>query len=238
MATSPYLIALYTLIPMAIAILGGLLASCTIPKKKFNSALQHLVAGIVLASVSVELLPKILNMGSAVTISIGFVLGVIAMLAVHRLAHYLSDNLKNQQYPVGLVIGSAIDLLIDGVIIGIAFIAGRGSGIFIALSLSLCGFFMNLSVGSTLSQRNQSSITKILSVLFVATMLPVGAYLGGYIIGKLPYYMLTETLAFGVAALLFLAIEELIGEAHRESHSNYCSLSFFLGFLAILLFKF
>ena len=235
MDTTPFLIFIYALVPMAISIVGGAIASYYVPKERVVNGIQHFVAGIVLAAVAVELIPKILGKGSALTIGIGFVLGVALMLGVHELAHFLSDRKRASPYPMGLVAGAGIDLLIDGMLIGVAFAAGRSSGIFVGLSLSFCAFFLNLSVGTRLV--GLSMKTKWTTVIGVAVMLPIGAFTGGQIIAMLPAYWLTEAIAFGVAALLFLGAEELLKDAHKQSHGIISSALFFLGFLVILLFK-
>ena len=235
--TSPWLIAFYALIPMVVSIVGGLIASYYIPKPKLTSFLQHFVAGVVIAAVAIELLPKILGHGSRLTIGIGFVIGVIVVLVVHELSHFLAGKQKKEGVPLGLVVGAAIDLFIDGFLIGIAFIAGQASGIFIAVSLSLCAFFLNLTVTATLSQRGVDKWKQGASSLIMAIMLPWGALIGSSIVGHLPPAILTETLAFGVAALLYLGVEELLGEAHTSEETPWISSAFFLGFLLIVLFK-
>lgn len=235
--TIPYVITLYSLIPMGVAIVGGLIASLYVPKPKMISTLQHFVAGIVVGAVSIELLPKILGQASSITIGIGFVLGAALMLLVHELAHFLAKKEGKQGVPIGLITGAAIDLLIDGMLIGVSFLAGTASGIVIALSLSLCAFFLTLTVSSTMTQKKNPKIFQAISVLIIAVMLPIGASIGGAIVSQLPPVILVETIAFGVAALLYLGIEELLAEAHEVHDTAWISATFFLGFLIILLFR-
>lgn len=233
---SPMWIVLYSLIPAALALAGGLVASIYIPKPKLTSGLQHFVAGVVVAAVSIELLPEI-KTGSGWTIGLGFLIGVGVMIGLHELAHAIAGKEGKGGVPVGLIAGGAIDLLIDGILIGVSFLAGLESGILIAISLSLCAFFLNLTVSSTLTRKNIGKGVQLFFILLIAAMLPIGAFIGSVILSYFPSTILVETLAFGVAALLYLGVEELLSEAHEVHDTAWIQAAFFLGFLIILLFK-
>jgi len=236
--TTPLTVFFYALIPMAISLIGGGVSAYYTPNEKWSSILQHFVAGIVISAVASDLLPKLFESGTPFTVAIGFIIGVIVMLGIHALAHAIADRRRTGPVPYGLLFAAAIDLLIDGLLIGVAFAAGTSSGILIAISLSLCGFFLNLTVGATLAQNGASSKMRIASAIFIAIMLPIGALIGGLIVVNMPYSLMLETLAFGVAALLFLGCEELLGPAHRKHHGSTASAALFLGFLLVLLLKF
>ncbi len=212
--------------------IGGLVASIYIPKPKLISTLQHFVAGVVIAAVSIELLPKIIHKNSSWTVVCGFVLGAVVMLLLNVVTKHLS---KGKGASKGLITGGALDLLIDGILIGVSFLAGKESGLLIVFSLSLCAFFLNLTVASTLRQKGVRPREAGLMVFLIAAMLPLGAWIGGSVLAHLPESVLTETIAFGVAALLYLGVEELLSEAHEKRDTIWVSASFFLGFLAILL---
>lgn len=231
------LIILYTLIPMGLALLGGFVASVYIPKPKLVSTLQHFVSGIVIGAVAVDLIPKILGKSSPWTIGFGFVIGGATMLLLHELAHFLADKEGKSGIPIGLIAGGAIDLLIDGILIGVSFLAGAASGILIAISLSLCAFFLNLTISSTLTKKKVNKGVQTIFVILVALMLPLGAAIGGGVVSQFPPSILFETIAFGVAALLYLGTEELLAEAHEVHDTAWISSAFFIGFLVILLLR-
>ncbi|MGE3954804.1 MAG: ZIP family metal transporter [Parachlamydiales bacterium] len=228
---------LYALIPMGVAILGGLIASLYVPKPKMVGALQHFVAGIVIGAVAIELVPKILGQESSWTVGIGFLLGVIAMILLHELAHFLIDHQGKESLPYGLIAASGIDLFIDGILIGVAFLAGSPSGIVIAASLSLCALFLNMAVATSLRKRQVGRGLKLTIITAIAITIPLGALVGSTVIALFPPIILVETLAFGVAALLYLGVEELLAEAHETKDTAWVSGAFFLGFLVILLIR-
>ena len=179
------LITLYGLIPMGVAIIGGLVASLYTPKPKLTGALQHFVAGIVIGAVAIELLPKILHQSSW-TVGIGFVIGVALMVLLHEFSHFLARKQKKVGLPYGLITAAAVDLLIDGILIGVAFLAGEASGILIAVSLSLCAFFLNLTVASTLTMRKVARGVQWLAIVGISVMLPIGALIGSSVIAQFP----------------------------------------------------
>ncbi|MGA8163496.1 MAG: hypothetical protein WB791_00535 [Waddliaceae bacterium] len=231
-----HLILLYTLIPLSFAIMGGIIGFLYRPKPKAFSSLQHFTAGVIIASVSVELLPKLLGDHAPWLIAEGFVVGVVLMLLLERFSQSLSKAEGKEGLPVGLIVGTSIDLLIDGILIGIAFFASQLGGLLIAVSLSFCAFVLNLTVSSTLGQKKSALAIQLLTLFFIPFMLPIGALLGWRVVAQFPPSVLIGIIAFSVAALLFVGIEELLAEAHETKDTLWVSASFFLGFLIILLF--
>jgi len=235
--TSPLIIGAFALIPMVVALIGGALATVYTFPKKVMSSLQHFVAGIVVAAVATELLPKILGHGSPISIGVGFVLGALAMLGVHELAHYLAKKGSTAKLPMGLIIGSGLDLFLDGLLIGVSFLAGMSGGVLIAVSLSLCAFFLVLTLSLTLAKSEFHKKHQYSLIILTTILLPIGALVGSTVVSHLPSQVMTETLAFGVAALLFLGVEELLVEAHKTHDTFWVSSCFFLGFLVIVIFQ-
>lgn len=225
---------LYSLIPMFMAFVGASLAFAFKPKAKLMSAFQHFVAGVIIAAVCLELLPQIFKANN-LEIAIGFCIGVVIMIALHELAHFVSHGKNN--LPLRLIGASAIDLFIDGIVIGISFIAGKAAGILIALSIVPCAFFLSLTLSGTLNKKKVSILFHILSILVVALTLPVGAFIGFSFVENLSQDIVVPTIAAAVAALLYLAVEEFLVEAHETKDDHFTPLAFFAGFLAVLLFR-
>lgn len=74
--------------PAGLMMIGALLVYLWKPNKVYVSAMQHLAAGIVLAAVAVELIPKMTekkNGGAIVGVVIGFCLGVALMIVMRYL---------------------------------------------------------------------------------------------------------------------------------------------------------
>ncbi|MFX9962116.1 transporter, partial [Acinetobacter baumannii] len=88
------------------------------PGRQLTSAIQHFAAGVVFAAAAAEILPTVMHgLFPAATI-IGGALGVVAMLLIKR----FEETAKG---PVGLLSAVGIDILVDGLVLGLAFLAGQ-----------------------------------------------------------------------------------------------------------------
>lgn len=238
MAPSITFIILYSLMPAALMFIGGGIASIYQPGNQITSATQHFAAGVVFAAVAKELLPKIGAYHDPIALIIGFSLGVLGMLFLKWLTSRLED-LEQQKNGIswGLLTAVGIDLLVDGILIGVSFLAGEKGGILIAIALSIEIFFLGLSTTSTLGARQVSAPIRLLASFILALLIPIGAGLGASLLIHLPQTVTNVILSFGVAALLYLVTEELLIEAHEVRETPLITLCFFVGFLLILLLE-
>ena len=105
----------------------------------------------------------------------------------------------------------------------------------IALSVEL------LALGSALAaELMESGSTRqraIGTVAGLGLLLPAGALLGSLVLRNATPLVMAGVLAFGAAALLFLAIEELLVEAHEVPETPTATAMFFAGFLVIFLLE-
>ena len=226
----------FSLIPGLALVVGTLISSLLRPGPKFTSATQHFAAGVVFAAVALELLPQLGAGVSRLTMGLGFILGVLVMLAVGGLAERLEAGAaRSSRFPLGLGLGIGLDIWIDGLLLGIAFVAGTRGGELITMALSLEILFLGLSLGTTLAERGAGHLFRLGVSFLLALMVPFGAWLGAWILSQVSPQWMHLLIAFGVAALLFLVTEELLKEAHRKPDSAWITATFFLGFLLIVL---
>lgn len=137
--------------------------------------------------------------------------------------------------PAGMLAGIAIDLVVDGLMIGIGFAAGAKEGRLLAVALTTELISLGLAVVSSMQKRGiaRGRSLKVLAALALAFV--GGAGLGTTLLVRLPKHWLAAVLSFGAAALLFLVTEELLTEAHEEKETPAMTAVFFLGFLAFLI---
>ena len=217
----------YTLIPAAAAILGAAVAVNLRPGPVLVSAIQHFAAGVVFAAAAGEILPDLKHAGSIWATLVGGGLGVVAMLGLRNLEHRVKG-------PVGLMSVTGIDILVDGLVLGIAFAAGGKAGILLTVALTIEVLFLGLTVANELGEGGASKWKVIGLTAALVLLLPLGALLGGPV-GSLPATVQGGFLAFGLIALLYLVTEELLVEAHETEDRPWVTAMFFAGFLLLLL---
>lgn len=224
----------YVLIPVVVTIIGGIIAAYRSPGERTRITVQHFAAGVVFAAVGLELLPELVTNLELLPLIIGFSAGVALMLAVRR----VSEKLEGKGGSSGLVIASAVDVFIDGLLIGISFEIGLEAGIIITIALAIELLFLALSVASSLAKEGKSKSRIILTTIVLSALVLIGATIGGTLLQGIHGSALEGIIAFAVAALLYLVTEELLVEAHKgEEDSSFSTTMFFVGFLIILILE-
>ena len=217
---------LFTLFPLGALILGALITSAWTPSASVRGSIQHFAAGVVFAAAA-EILPDLKHgTGSTVAIVVGALIGIATMLAMKMLD-------ERWEGPLGLAVTTGVDLLVDGLVLGISFIAGARQGALLTIALTLEVLFLGLTLvgafAKTMSRRRAVVITAAIGLA-----LPLGALVGAPV-AALPGNLQTGFYAFGLIALLYLVTEELLVEAHEEGKEGpFVTSMFFFGFLAIL----
>ena len=247
-----------SLLPVAATAFGALAAVLRPPSARAKSAIQHFAAGVVFSVVSVELLPDVVRTRTPIGVVIGFAAGIGLMLLLRRwtenaeardapgagdgIALVASPSVPQQaaraateQAPTGLLVAVGVDLLLDGLLLGIAFAAGAREGLLLTLALSLELLSLGLAITASLLERSASRIRAVVVPVLLGLLLPVGAIVGDTVLRNASPALLAAVLSFGSAALLFLVTEELLVEAHEVPETAATTAMFFAGFLLFLL---
>ena len=139
-----------TVIPVAAAILGALLAVNTRSSPAVVSAVQHFAAGVVFAAASAEILPDLMHYHAPVATLTGGAIGVALMLLIMQIE-------ARWKGPVGMVVTTGVDLVVDGLVLGIGFAAGAKAGALLTVALTLEVLFLGLTVADTLGEPRPAS---------------------------------------------------------------------------------
>lgn len=220
---------IFTLIPAAAVLLGSILSLARRPSDAFISAMQHLAAGVVFAAAAAEILPQVMHTGSPIATFSGGALGVTVMLSLKAFE-------ERARGPVTMIAAVGIDILIDGLVLGLAFVAGAKAGLLLTVALTLEVLFLGVTTTAELSETFKSKLRVLVIATGIALLLPIGAALGAPV-SAFPAKVIAGFLSFGLMALLFLVTEELLVEAHEKPDSPIISSMFFVGFLGLLLFE-
>lgn len=228
-------IIIYALLPALSIVISGIITSFKIPSSKVKSYIQHFAAGVVFSVVGVELLPDIIREHAPLQVIIGFASGVILMLGIRYFSEKYEKVDENNKSVNGLIIVLAIDILIDGLLIGIGFAAGEKEGKLLTFALTVELLSLGLALSSSLVKANKSRTNIIITNSLMALFIVIGALIGATLLQNLSSHTLEIVLSFGLATLLFLVTEELLVEAHEEPETLTSTSSFFAGFLIFLI---
>ena len=139
-------------------------------------------------------------------------------------------------FPTSLLVTAGVDILLDGLLIGISFAASARQGILVTVALTLEVLFLGVAVAAALSGPRARRQALITSLLFAALLLG-GAAGGAYFLADASPVAIDAVMAFAVAALLYLVTEELLTEAHEVKETATLTLMFFAGFIVLLVIE-
>lgn len=228
---------LFAIAPAAALLLGGLLALFRTPKAAWRSAILHFAAGVIFSVVAVELLPDIVKRHQPVQIIIGFTLGIITMLLIRRFAEQKEKGAVTAEkaVPVAMLVAIGVDIVIDGLVLGIGFAAGEKEGMMLALALSIELFSLGIAM---ITELQQNGVSRLKALVYISPSIGLFfaiALFSAVFLKQLPDKPLEIILSFGLSALMFLVTEELLVEAHEEKESPWLTSAFFFGFLLFLI---
>jgi ZIP family zinc transporter len=225
----------YTALAVVAALVGGVVAVYRPPGPQMESNVQHFAAGVVIAAVTAELLPDIHGRAPVVVV-LGFAIGVATMLGIHHLSKTIEKRDIGGQFAgaAGLLITIGIDMLIDGVLIGVTFLDSPDTGVIIAVALAIEVLF--LGVAGVVALPQDLGVAKKLAVpAAFGALLASGVIVGVLALEGVTGAPIAVILAFGSAALLYLVTEELLVKAGKVPETPVSTTLFFVGFLAIFL---
>lgn len=243
-------------IPVLATALGAAVAAFRPPGAAIRSGIQHFAAGVVFSVVAVELLPDVTRVHDPFEIGWTFAAGVALMLLIERLSRRVESpaalsfardsagapedtstrpNASVTGIDGGQLVAIGIDILIDGLLIGIAMAAGRKEGLLLTAALSLELLSLGLAIAAPLALAGATRLRTILLPTALSLLLVVGAIIGDTILRGASEHTLAGVLSFGCAALLYLVTEELLVDAHESPDSTGATAMFFAGFLVFLL---
>ena len=133
-------IILFSLLPVATMVIGGIVAVYKKPNGNIRSLILHFAAGVVFSVVAVELLPDIVKEHKPLQVIVGFALGLITMLAIKKFTEAKETGRATTtegKLSVSLLVAIGVDIFIDGLLLGIGFSAGNKEGMLLAIALAV-----------------------------------------------------------------------------------------------------
>lgn len=229
----------YTAIPIFTFLAGGIAGVFKKPNAVFRSIILHFAAGVIFSVVAVEILPDVIERHQPIYVAIGFIVGTVLMLLIKQFAEKEENTEKTTplipKVPLAFIVAIGVDILIDGLLLGIGFSTGSKAGILLAFALALEMLSMGVTVATELKTERIPTKTSIFHILLLSGLFLVSALLGATLLKHLPSSYMELVLSFGLSSLLYLVTEELLVEAHEEEDKPLYTATFFIGFLIFLL---
>jgi len=205
------------------------------PQERVLAALLAGAGGVMLAVVTVDLLPNAWQIGPPFQVGIGFALGLLFMF-------FAAKNLKvpNNTLPLsrrqrlkrtGLLIATGIALhdIPEGMAIAVSQEAAQGLGLLIAFAITLHNLPEGMATTAPLKMAQIRWWKILLLNIGIAFFTPLGALFGLFALGSIQN-SLAFFLALAAGAMSFLVFAELI-PLSRERHPHYALLGGTIGFI-------
>lgn len=226
---------LYALAPTLAIPAGAAVIAWRPPRPAVKSMLLHFAAGGLIAVIAVELLGGIEDR-SLWAVALGGLAGTAFMAGLEALTRRL-ERRSGGHAGIGVLAVVAVDFFIDGLLLGVALHHDHTLGLVLAVALTLEDLVTALSV-STALVGTMSDRRMLLTVGLVGLGFPLGALAGSLVGGLVTGVFYAMVLAFAAVALLFLALEELLREAHETEEHPLVTSTLFVGLFAFLLLEF
>ena len=209
------------------------------PGRRLRSALHHLAAGGLLAAASGELVVQLAGEHHLAALAIGFAAGAAVMLLVRAVADRVEriGGGRGLTAAAGLLAAIAVDVLVDGVVVGIGFSISSGSGLVFVVAFAVEMAFLGITAAVAIAAGGGGTPLVLAGPATLASFLIAGAVVGHFL-GGLSGFGFEAVVAFATAVIIYLVAEELLVEAHEEREAPLMASFFFVGFLGLLLLDF
>jgi ZIP family zinc transporter len=202
-----------------------------VPQKVVSAALQF-AAGIISALVAFSLMPPAVRYGPYTWIVLSFFIGgALFVLMEYASARLLAARPKTGNGPtsLGLYIGILVDLVIDGVVIGVGATLTPKTGLLLALGLAISTAPLAFVTTATAKQQGVSKQSRrILAILFFLSVL-MGAMVGYLVLRNQAMELRLTLIALASGFLITTVTQSLIPEANKEGEPGFAGILFVAG---------
>lgn len=238
--------------------LGGLLALWRRPTSLFMSLSLGFASGVLLATITLEMVPKALELGSLPIAIGGFALGFAAVygfdMFIHRGAmagDKAEQRPRVQRFhethrPRGGIVtvlagGTSAEELIEGISIGIGTAIAPGAGLLVALAIVIDNISEGLAIGEIIRDENRKGgqphgpARRILGWTgLIGAAVLVSTLASWFLLRGLAPSVLGFLFAMGGGGMFYLTVTDLLPEAEERQYQQFAGIAVGAGFLVIL----
>ncbi len=227
------LIILFSLLPALGTFAGGIAAEFLKIDRKNLSLALHVAAGIILAVISIELMPEILKANTPWLTILSFVTGGLFFIMVDQLINFVQGRMGDVNHSTtawAIFFGVAIDSFTDGILIGAGSLINLQLGFLVALGVVSADIPEGFATTASFKERGIKRNFRIILSLFASLPVLLGVSAGYFLVKGQPPIVEYSILAFAAGILLTVTAEEIIPESHRNGEARLAALAFIGGF--------
>jgi ZIP family zinc transporter len=225
-------------LPATANFLGGVLGDLiTLPRRTLNLVFEW-VAGMLLAVVGIELMPRVLQASLPWLMVVLFVAGAGLFLLIEEGTKMFRRQTASQPgggNPLVIFSGILVDLFVTGVMIGTGVTVERRLGLLLALSLMVAdapeGFISMVG----LQDQGISRASRLVLLAALAFSVLLGATVGYVALRDQSVLVRLGLLSLTAGMLMTLVIEEIVPEAQRGGEAEAAAFLLVGGFATVAL---
>jgi ZIP family zinc transporter len=234
---------------------GGLIALWRQPTTLFMSLALGFAGGVLLATISFEMVPKALELSSLPLTIGGFIGGFIAVYALDLFINRgklvgakaqqkpAVERFHRKHKPRGdqvtvLAGGTSTEELIEGLSIGIGAAIEPGLGLIVGVAIVIDNIAEALSIGELIrAQGGDGGKRPVRRVLawtgLIGASLLSSALIGWFALRGLPTSVLGVLFAVGAGGMFYLTVSDLVPEAEERHYQQSAAVAMGTGFVTI-----
>lgn len=219
----------YSLVGGLFSLIGALLLAWQYEKaQRLIVPLLSFAAGAFLGASFLDLLPEALTDNPAQPIMAALLVGFVGFFAAERLLmrylHYHGETETHKDHteslPYLVVAGDSVHNFIDGLAIGLSFLANPSLGLITTLAVSAHEIPQEMGDFTILLNLGWSK-KKVIAINILQSLLTVPGALIGYYVGSLVQPSLPYLLAGTAGTFIYIAASDLIPEIHHQAAHRY-----------------
>lgn len=203
-----------------------------VPQRVVSAALQF-AAGVITALVALSLMPPAVRGGPPIAIALMFFLGgAIYVVFEYYSAKKLSSRAKetgSDVTSIGLYVGILIDLVIDGIVIGIGSTLTLMTGVLLALGMAISTLPLAFVTTSTAKRQGVSRENRRRLAIAYFMCVLVGAMLGFLLLRDAPFGLRLALIALASGFLITTVTQSMIPEANKEGEPSFAGILYLAG---------
>jgi zinc transporter, ZIP family len=238
----------------AAAVLGTALPLWRKPSTLVSSVALGFAAGVMIGTVSFEMVPEALQLASLLVVALGFAAGFAALyglelglnrgkMAGERAEQHAAVEAEHERKrPFGgaatmLAGGTILEAIVEGISLGVGAAIGAGLTVPLAIAVAIDNLSEGLSLGAVPEDHGEKADgTRTLRWgIWIGVTTVISAVLGWFALRDLPAVIHGAVFAAGAGGMLYLTVTQLVPEAEAEHYQHSSAVAAAIGFLTILI---